>query len=158
MAFRLPSGLAVGEEYTSSTDAQVMALENSLPSGTRMLVGVQYASLPSTVDYDVERINAAIEAEGISPWPEYSRLATVDPDGEPIIWISYSSSPAWWMIIGGIMLLPILAIIPLIIMVQLVPGLMDMIMLVVMIVIMVPVFKMMRPGKEEKKEKPKEGG
>ena len=159
MAFRLPANLAVGQEYTAVSPGDVAALEAYLPSNSRMLVGLVFAERYDSFEEDCERAEAALQAEaGLSYWPEYQRFVTPDPDGEPIAWVSYLSSPAWWtvilLILGGIFLLPILSVLPMFIIEMLFPGFMEIITMVVMLMIMGGVMlfmpKMLTPAKEEK--------
>lgn len=159
MAFRLPANLQVGQQYAAVTPDTVTALEESLPSGSRMLVGLVFSERYEGFEADCERAEAALQAEaGLSTWPDYPRFITPDEDGEPIVWVSYQSSPVWWTFIlitlGGIFLLPILSVLPVWIIDKLFPGAMDMITMVVMLMvvggIMLFMPKMMAPAKEEK--------
>ncbi|MBA7558640.1 hypothetical protein ES708_00244 [subsurface metagenome] len=161
MAFRLPANLAVGQQYTAVSPGDVAALEEALPASSRMLVGLVFAERYDGFEDDCERAEAALQAEaGLAPWPEYQRFVTPDPDGEPIVWVSYQSSPVWWTVIlvllGGIFLLPILAALPLKIIDWLFPGTIELITMVVMLLmvggIMLFMPKLMAPAKEEKKE------
>ncbi|GAI95585.1 unnamed protein product, partial [marine sediment metagenome] len=137
----------------------VTALEESLPSSSRILVGLVFAERYDGFEADCERAEAALQAEaGLSTWPELQRFVTPDPDGQPIAWVSYQSSPVWWTFIlitlGGIFLLPILSVLPVWIIDKLFPGAMDMIIMVVMLMvvggIMLFMPKMLAPAKEEK--------
>ncbi|GAI76119.1 unnamed protein product [marine sediment metagenome] len=140
MAFRLPANLQVGQQYTAVTPDDVTALEESLPSSSRMLVGLVFSERYDGFEADCERAEAALQAEaGLSTWPDYPRFVTPDEDGEPIAWVSYQSSPVWWTFIlitlGGIFLLPILSVLPVWIIDKLFPGAMDMIIMVVMLMV-----------------------
>lgn len=159
MSFRLPANLGIGQQYTAVSPGDVTALEESLPSGSRVLVGLVFAERYDGFEADCERANEALLAlEGLYPWPDYPRFVTPDEDGEPIAWVSYQSSPAWWTIIlitlGGIFLLPILSVLPMFIIDLLFPGFMEIITMVVMLMIMGGVMlfmpKMLAPAKEEK--------
>lgn len=114
MAFRLPANLGVGRQYGELTPDSVIALEESLPADSRMLVGLRFSERYEGFEADCERANQRLLGEpGLLPWPEYpGQFVTPDADGEPIAWIHYQSSPSWWMIIlialGGIFLLPII--------------------------------------------------
>ncbi|MBA7698617.1 hypothetical protein ES703_107296 [subsurface metagenome] len=160
MAFRLPAGLGIGQEYTAVSPSDVTALEEALPPSSRMLVGLVFAERYSGFENDCERANAALLAQpGLSTWPELDRFVTPDPDGQPIVWIHYQSSPSWWMIIlitlGGIFLLPILSVLPVWIIDLMFPGFVETISMVVMLMvvggIMLFMPKLMAPAKEEEK-------
>jgi len=159
MAFRLPANLQIGQQYTAVSPGDVSALEESLPPDSRILVGLVFAERYEGFEADCERAEAALQAEeGLSTWPDYPRFITPDPDGQPIAWVSYQSSPVWWTLIlitlGGIFLLPILSVLPVWIIDKLFPGAMDMITMVVMLMvvggIMLFMPKMLAPAKEEK--------
>ncbi len=158
MAFRLPSNLTVGGQYQVVNTGDVTVLENSLPAHSRMLVGLVFAGRYDGILEDCERAETALREAGIPTWTEYGRLVTPDPDGEPVVWISYQSSPAFWtpilLIIGSIFLLPILSVLPVWIIDKLFPGTIDMITTLVTLGIMVGVMmflpKMMAPAKEKK--------
>jgi len=159
MAFRLPANLAVGQQYTAVSPGDVTALEEALPANSRMLVGLVFAERYEGFEDDCERAEAALQAEaGLAPWPEYQRFVTPDPDGEPIAWVSYQSSPAWWtvilVILGGIFLLPIISVLPLWIIEKMFPGVTEMITMVIMLVIVGGVMlflpKMLKPAEEKK--------
>lgn len=159
MAFRLPTNLAVGQQYTAVSPGDVAALEGSLPSSSRMLVGLVFAERYDGFEEDCERAEAALQAEaGLAPWPEYQRFVTPDPDGEPIAWVSYQSSPVWWtvilVILGGIFLLPIISVLPLWIIEKMFPGATEMITMVIMLVIVGGIMlflpKMLKPAEEKK--------
>jgi len=85
-------------------------------------------------------------------------MVTPDPDGEPVVWVSYVSSPAWWTIIliilGSVFILPILGALPFKIIDLLFPGTMDLITNVVVLGILGGVMmfmpKMLAPAKEKK--------
>ncbi|GAI58967.1 unnamed protein product, partial [marine sediment metagenome] len=88
-------------------------------------------------------------------------FVTPDPDGEPIAWIHYQSSPAWWtwllVILGGVFLLPIISVLPAFIIDLMFPGFTEMIGMVVMLMVMGGLMlflpKMLAPAKEEKAAK-----
>lgn len=157
MAFRLPANLAVGQQYAAVTPGDVAALEENLPSGSRVLVGLVFAERYDGFEADCERAEAALQAEaGLSTWPEYQRFVTPDPDGEPIAWVSYQSSPVWWTFIlitlGGIFLLPIVSVLPVWIIDLMFPGFMETVSMVVMLMvvggIMLFMPKLLAPAKE----------
>jgi hypothetical protein len=158
MAFRLPTNLGIGQQYTAVSPGDVAALEAYLPSSSRVLVGLVFAERYDGFEADCERAEAALRQQaGLSPWPEYQRFITPDPDGQPIAWVSYQSSPVWWtvilVILGGIFLLPILSVLPIWIIEKLFPGFMETITMIVglMIVggIMLFMPKMLAPAKEK---------
>ena len=159
MAFRLPANLTIGQQYTAVSPGDVAALEAYLPRSSRMLVGLVFAERYDGFEEDCERAEARLEAEaGLSPWPEYDRFVTPDPDGEPIAWVSYQSSPVWWtfllITLGGIFLLPIISVLPLWIIEKLFPGVTEMITMIVMLMIVGGIMlfmpKLLAPAKEEK--------
>ena len=147
MAFRLPANLAVGGQYQAVSPGDVATMENSLPPQSRVLVGLVFERRYDGFLEDCERAEAALREAGILAWTEYNRLVTPDPDGEPVVWISYLSSPAWWtlilLLLGGIFLLPILSALPMKIIDLLFPGTMDAITSLVTIGIMIGVMMMM---------------
>ena len=160
MAFRLPANLTVGQQYQAVSPGDVAALEAYLPSSSRMLVGLVFAERYSGFEEDCERAEVELQKQaGLSPWPEYQRFVTPDPDGEPIAWVSYLSSPVWWtwilIILGGIFILPIIGTFSLWITEQMFPGLIQAIGMVVglMIVGGLVIFmpKLLAPAKEESK-------
>ncbi len=138
--FRLPPNLSVGGQYQVVTPGDVAALEEQLPPRSRILVKLSFAERYEGFVEDCEKAEEALKEAGIPVWPEYDRLVTPDPDGEPVAWVSYVSSPAWWtiilLILGGIFLLPILAAIPMWIVDWLFPGLIDLISTLVVMGIM----------------------
>lgn len=160
MAFRLPANLQVGQQYTAVFPDAVTALEGSLPPASRMLVGLVFSERYSGFEADCERAEAALQAQaGLSPWPEYpQQFVTPDPDGEPIAWVSYLSSPAWWtmilLILGGIFVLPIISVLPVWIIDKMFPGFTEIITMLVMLMvvggIMLFMPKLLAPAKEEK--------
>jgi len=165
MAFRLPSNLAVGREYGEVSPELVTPLEDSLPPGSRMLVGLVFSDRYEGIEDDCQRAEEALQAQvGLSPWPELGRFITLDEDGEPIVWVSYYSSPAWWsvllVILAGVFLLPIVSVLPIWIIDLMVPGFMEMIEMVVMVMIVGGIMMVMPKlmPKEEKKPKEVEGG
>jgi hypothetical protein len=140
MAFRLPANLGIGGQYQSATPGDVAVLEEALPPRSRVLVGLAFAERHGGFLEDCERAETALREAGIPSWPEYNRLVTPDPDGEPVVWISYQSSPAFWtpilLIIGSVFLLPVLSVLPVWVIDKLFPGAMDLITMVVMLGIM----------------------
>lgn len=157
MAFRLPYGLRAAAQVPVSTDADVAAAESSTLPSTRMLVGLQIEEVYEGILDDLARAEDRLKAQaGLNTWPEYPWFLTLDPDGEPVIWVSYLSSPAWWMWIaggvGGFLLLPILAILPLWIIDLIFPGFMEGIMSIVMLIAVMGMMmflpKMLAPPKE----------
>jgi len=159
MAFRLPVGLAVGQQYQVVSPSDVTALEESLPSNSRMLVGLVFPERYDGFEADCLRAEEELRKQtGLLTWPELNNFITPDPDGEPIAWVSYQSSPAWWLIIlvilGGIFLLPIISVLPIKIIDLIFPGFIETIKSVVVFALMVGVMlflpKMLAPAKEEK--------
>jgi len=155
MAFRLPSNLAVGRQYQVGSLGDVEVLESSLPPASRLLVGLVFERRYEGFEADCERAEQELrKIEGLRTWPELDGFVTPDPDGEPIAWVSYVSSPTWWAwiagILGGIFLLPIVAILPFWIIEKLFPGLTEALMafmtmgLVAMIAL--PMVKSLRPS------------
>ena len=159
MAFRLPANLAIGQQYQAVSPGDVATLEAYLPSSSRMLVGLVFAERYDGFEEDCQLAELELQKQaGLSTWPEYTQFVTPDPDGQPIAWVSYQSSPVWWTFIlitlGGIFLLPILSVLPMWIIDKMFPGAMDMITMVVMLMVVggVMVFlpKMLAPAKEER--------
>ena len=100
MAFRLPTNLGIGRQYQVASPISVTALEESLPADSRLLVGLVFSERYEGFEEDCLRAEAALQGQpGLSMWPELDHFITPDPDGEPIAWVSYQSSPAWWTII-----------------------------------------------------------
>jgi hypothetical protein len=127
MAFRLPPGLAVGQQYRATSPSDVAALEAYLPPGSRVLVGLVFERRYDGFEAGCERADTELrEQASLFGWPEYPQFVTPDPDGQPIAWVSYRSSPAWWTLIlgilGGTFILPIIAILPVWIIEKLFPG------------------------------------
>jgi len=160
MAFRLPPNLAIGQQYGQVIPTGVTALEESLPSGSRMLVGLVFERRYEGFEGDCERAEAELLRQaGLSMWPEYSRFVTPDPDGEPIAWVSYQSSPAWWtillVILGGIFILPIIGSFGAWIIDLMFPGITELltlgILVFVMFLVIRPMTKSLAPAKEEAK-------
>ncbi len=159
MVFRLPANLAIGQQYTAVSPSDVTALEQSLPAHSRMLVGLVFSERYDGFEGDCERANEALLAkEGLSTWQDYPRFVTPDPDGEPVAWISYQSSPVWWtwilIILGGIFLLPIISAIPMLIVDLIFPGFTELltigILMFVMFFLVRPMTKSLVPaGKKE---------
>ncbi|MBA7534587.1 hypothetical protein ES705_26836 [subsurface metagenome] len=155
MAFKLPANLGIGRQYGELTPASVTALEGSLPADSRMLVGLRFSERYEGFEEDCERANERLLSEpGLTTWPEYSRFVTPDPDGEPIAWVSYQSSPAWWtiilLILGGIFILPIIGGFGAWIIDLMFPGLTEIIMLVAIGGLMFFLLPMLKPAKEKK--------
>ncbi|MBA7465319.1 hypothetical protein ES707_00481 [subsurface metagenome] len=160
--FRLPPNLGVAQQYTAVSPSDVTALEESLPSNSRMLVGLVFSERYSGFEEDCSRANAKLfslfQEPGLSPWPEYpQQFITPDEDGEPIAWIHYQSSPAWWtillVILGGVFLLPIIGVLPVWIIDFMFPGFTETIGTIGMIVVigglMFFLLPMLKPVKEE---------
>ena len=147
MAFRLPASLGIGGQYQPVSPGDVAVLEEALPPRSRVLVGLVFAERYDGFLEDCQRAETALREAGIPAWPEYNRLVTPDPDGEPVAWISYQSSPVFWtpilLIIGGIFLLPILSSSAMWLIEHLFPGATDIINMVVMLVIIGGVMKFM---------------
>ena len=158
MAFRLPANLAIGQQYTAVSPSDVTALEERLPADSRILVGLIFSERYDGFEDDCERANERLlEEPGILPWPEYpQQFVTPDEDGEPIAWVSYQSSPSWWMIIlitlGGIFLLPILSVLPVWIIDLMFPGFMETISMIVVLMIVGGIMLFMPKMIEEKKK------
>ena len=163
MAFRLPANLAVGRQYTAVSPSDVTALEESLPADSRLLVGLVFSERYEGFEEDCLRANdrlfRLLAEPGLSPWPEYpQQFVTPDPDGEPIAWIHYQSSPVWWtwllVILGGVFLLPIVSVLPVWIIDLMFPGFVETITMIVGLMVMGGVMlflpKMLTPAKEEK--------
>lgn len=153
--FRLQANLAIGSQYQLVSSGEVTALEEALPPRSRVLVGLVFAERYEGMAEDCYRADIVLREAGIPSWPEYNRFITADPDGEPIVWVSYVSSPAWWtiilLILGGAFLLPILAALPMKIVEWLFPGTMDIITTLVVLGILGGVMmfmpKMLKGGK-----------
>ena len=157
--FRLPANLGVGQQYTAVSPGDVAALEAVLPPDSRVLVGLVFSEGYDGFEADCEKAEAALQAEaGLSTWPELDCFVTPDPDGEPIAWVSYLSSPAWWtiilLILGGIFILPIIGVLPLWIIDLMFPGFMETITTIVTLVIVGGIMlfmpKLTAPAKEGK--------
>ncbi|GAI64365.1 unnamed protein product [marine sediment metagenome] len=161
--FRLPANLGVGQEYVAvspDASADIDALEASLPSGSRMLVGLVFSERYEGFLEDCQRAEAALQEQaGLSPWPELGFFITPDPDGQPIAWVHYQSSPAWWtillVILGGVFLLPIVSVLPVWIIDLMFPGFKEMIGIVVMLLVVGGIVIFL-PKLMPKEEKPKE--
>lgn len=112
MAFRLPQGLNVKTQQQLSSDQQVALFEDSLGSDQRVLVGVGIAWpnwLPGWnlfADHVAEEVGNWIASNlaGLRRWPELNRVVMRDMDGEHVLWVAYLSSPAWWLVIAGVLL------------------------------------------------------
>ncbi len=157
--FTIPSNLKIGGEYRVDTPGAVAELEYRVPPQSRMLVGLVFTGRDEGFLEDCQKAETALREAGIPAWPELDRIVTPDPDGEPVVWVSYVSSPAWWtvilVILGGIFLLPLLSIIPIWITDLLFPGFMDFIGSVVALLIlggmMMIVPRMLEPPKKEER-------
>ena len=158
MAFRLPVGLTVGQQYQVVSPSDVTALEESLPSNSRMLVGLVFSERYDGFEEDCLRAEEELRKQtGLLTWPELNQFITPDPDGEPIVWVSYQSSPAFWTIIlvilGGIFLLPIISVLPVWIIDLIFPGTIETIQAVIMLVVvgglMLFLPKMFKPAEEK---------
>ena len=153
--FRLPANLTIGGQYQVVSPGDVAAMEEALSPRSRILVGLVFTERYEEFLADCEQAEAALREAGIPSWSEYDRLVTPDPDGEPVVWVSYQSSPAFWtpilVIIGSIFLLPILSILPMWIIDKLFPGVVEMINMVVMLGIMGGVMMLMPKVIKEKK-------
>ncbi|MFC1910562.1 hypothetical protein ACFLXC_04680 [Chloroflexota bacterium] len=147
MAFRLPANLIIGGQYQVAELGQIATLENALPPASRVLVRLNFGQRYEGFGEDCEKANNALLEAGIPAWPEYGYPVTPDPDGEPVAWVSYMSSPAFWtpilLIIGGIFLLPILSALPLWIVDKLFPGFMELMGMAAMIGLMAGVMMFM---------------
>ena len=100
MAFDLPQGLRIVGEQTANSNEEVGAIEQGLAPGTRMLVAMGFAFKWPGFGISADAADwAARDIAGLQPWPEYGRVVTADPDGDATWWITYKSSPAWWMVI-----------------------------------------------------------
>ncbi len=155
VAFRLPENLAIGGQYQVVSPDDVTTLEESLPPRSRVLVGLVFTERYEGFATDCERAETALREADIPAWPELGNLVTPDPDGEPVVWISYLSSPAFWtpilLIIGSIFLLPIISILPLWIVEKLFPGVTEMLTMLVVLGIMGGVMMFMPKMLKEKK-------
>ena len=100
MAFILPPGLKAADGVVVETDADVAAIETAQPSGTRMLVHTRFAFKWPGFGVSADIADAAVRAlSGLRTWPELGRVVYSDPDGEPVWYFAYLSSPAWWMLV-----------------------------------------------------------
>lgn len=139
MAFRLPENLVeVKQQYQVVGSSSISALEESVPHSSRMLVGLTFAERYEGFEADCERANERLsQQEGLYPWPEYPAFVTPDPDGEPVAWITYQSSPAWFIpilvILGGFILLPIVSMLGFWITEKIWPGVGDLVSLAVLL-------------------------
>ena len=159
MAFRLPANLTIGRQYIAVSPGDVTALEEALPANSRMLVGLVFAERYDGFEEDCELAEAALQGQaGLYTWPELDHFITPDENGEPIAWVSYQSSPAWWTLLlitlGSTFLLPIIAVLPAFIIDLMFPGFVETISMVVMLMVLGGVMlfmpKLMAPAKEEK--------
>jgi len=89
--------MVVGERQAAS-DAEVEAIEASLPPGTRVLVALGFSFKWPGFGWAADQADwAARHIAGLERWPELGRVVMADPDGEPVWWLAYRSSPAWWL-------------------------------------------------------------
>lgn len=161
MAFPLPTGLQVSYQ-ADLVSSQVTALEQTLVPGQRVLIALQIeGGLYSGIENDIAAEEAILQVtDGLYPWPEYPQFLTLDPNGDPIVWLSYLEGDityapqGWWLIIGAIALLPILAILPVFLIDLIAPGfiegMMNMVMLMVMMMIMMPMMRSLQAPAEER--------
>lgn len=154
MAFRLPANLTIGKQYGEVVPDYVTALEQSLPANSRMLVGLIFSERYSSFEEDCSKAEVALRGQpGLSMWPELDHFITPDENGEPIAWVSYQSSPAWWtiilLILGGIFILPIIGGFGAWIVDLLFPGFNEIIMLVVIGGLMFFLLPMLKPAEEK---------
>ena len=152
--FRLPANLVVKQQYEVVSPISVTALEQSLPANSRMLVGLIFSERYSGFEEDCSRAEAALQGQpGLSMWPELDHFITPDENGEPIAWVSYQSSPAWWTIIliilGGIFALPIIGSFGAWIIDLMFPGFTEIIMLVAIGGLMFFLLPMLKPAEEK---------
>ncbi len=160
MAFRLPANLDVGMQFQAVSPGDVIVMENSLPPRSRVLVGLVFAERYDGFLEDCENAEAILRDAEIPTWPDYDRLVTPDPDGEPVVWVSYQSSPAFWttiaVLLGSVFLLPILSVLPMWIIDKLFPGTTELISMVIMMIVMGGMMMLMQktmvPTKKETKE------
>ena len=136
MAFRLPVNLEIGQ-YQAVGSSSISALEESVPHSSRMLVGLVFSNRYDGFEADCERANVRLsQEEGLYPWPEYPAFVTPDPDGEAVAWITYQSSPAWFIPIlvklGSMFLLPIVSMLGFFVTEKIWPGVGDLVSLAVL--------------------------
>jgi len=146
--FRLPGNLAVARSCQGH--GEVVALEGSIPPASRVLVGVVLAEGYQGFYEDCERADGELrKVPGLSPWPEYDRFVTPDPDGEPIAWVSYCSSPAFWAVILGILgatfIIPILGAFSFWVVEKISPGFTQLLSLVGVMMVVLPLMLFLRP-------------
>jgi hypothetical protein len=97
MAFPLPRGLRVAYESYVSDDPGVAAIEDRQREGTRMLVALVFPFRWPGFGVSADLAEQAVRRiAGLRGWPELQRVVMSDPDGEPVWWVAYLSSPAWW--------------------------------------------------------------
>jgi hypothetical protein len=97
MAFPLPRGLRVVFESAVPDDRGVAAVEERQMGGTRMLVALVFPFRWPGFGASADLAERAVRGiAGLRGWPELSRVVIPDPDGEPVWWVAYLSSPAWW--------------------------------------------------------------
>ena len=98
MAFPLPAGMVLATENIVYTDDDVAAIEAVQSSSTRMLVGIQFAFKWPGFGVAANAADAlARNIAGMNTWPELDRVVYADPDGSPIWYFAYLSSPVWWV-------------------------------------------------------------
>jgi hypothetical protein len=97
MAFPLPRGFRVIYESSVLDDRGVAAIESRQTGGTRMLVALVFPFRWPGFGVSADLADHAVRGiSGLRGWPELSRVVMPDPDGEPVWWVAYLSSPAWW--------------------------------------------------------------
>ncbi|MBA7548663.1 hypothetical protein ES705_41128 [subsurface metagenome] len=153
--FRLPSNLVVARDYGAVAPAAVTALESSLPPSSRVLVGLVFSERYEGFEEDCLKAEEELKKQvGLLPWPEYpQQFVTPDENGNPIAWIHYQSSPAWWtlilVILGGIFALPIIGSFGVWVIDLMFPGLTEIIMLVAIGGLMFFLLPMLKPAEEK---------
>jgi len=96
----MPPGLRLATENQVESDAEIGGIEGAQPSGTRMLVAVQFAIKWPGFGVSADAADLAVRSlGGMRAWPELNRVVYSDPDGLAIWYFAYLSSPAWWAVI-----------------------------------------------------------
>ena len=107
MAFELPAGLVAREYGQVTGDDGVAGIEDQQPSGTRMLVALGFPSRWPGFGVTADAADMAVRATdsllGLRTWPELDRYIIPD-DTEAVWWVAYRSSPAWWLLLAGVLL------------------------------------------------------
>ena len=109
MAFSMPSGLIVGQEHGQvNSDHEVAAIEDTQPSGTRMLVALGFPFRWPGFGWTADQADWAVRnIGGLDAWPEPTKgdhhRVVVPDDDDAVWWICYRSSPAWWLVIIGVL-------------------------------------------------------